>query len=117
MNIFEEIPGSGNIWTFCWFCLNIVLTLMNKAFFELWGFPFPIILSTIHVTITAICSLAFAIYFKMPTKTLKKKDYINLLFMSSIFTLNIMIGNMAMKYATVSLVQVVRSIIPGNNTV
>lgn len=113
MNVFEEIPGSGSFWTCCWFCLNIVLTIMNKAFFEWWGFPFPIILSTIHVTITAISSLLFSIYFNMPTKTLKQRDYVNLLFMSSIFTLNIMIGNMAMRYATVSLVQVVRSIIPG----
>jgi len=113
MNVFEDIPGSGSTWTFGWFCMNIILTIMNKAFFELWGFPFPIILSAMHVFITSILSFAFASFFRLPLKKLDKKDYVHVLLISTLFTFNIMVGNMAMKYATVSLVQVVRSIIPG----
>lgn len=109
-----DVPGSGGLWISIWLVLNLVLTITNKAFFQLWGFPFPIILSAMHVTITAILSYATSVLLGIPGKKLKSMDHLYVFLFSVLFTMNIMVGNLAVNFATVSLVQVVRSIIPGN---
>lgn len=86
---------------------------MNKAFFQWFGFSFPIALSLVHMLCSAIGSeivLRAGAYDMAP---LSVGEQVQLLFFSLLFSSNIIVGNSALKYVPVSLVQVVRSVIPG----
>jgi len=97
------------IWLIVWFGINISLTLMNKKFFRDWRFPFPVTLSSIHMASTWI----FTSILPFQRKTLSLREQGTIFLFSLIFTLNIAVGNTSIHYLTVSLNQVVRSIIPG----
>jgi drug/metabolite transporter (DMT)-like permease len=93
--------------------LNIGVTLMNKAFFQWFGFSFPIALSLVHMVCSALGSeivLRTGAYDMAP---LSMAEQLQLFLFSLLFSANIVVGNSALKYVPVSLVQVVRSVIPG----
>lgn len=104
---------SGAFWLGCWFLLNIGLTIMNKALFEFSRFGFPLALSMVHMLFSAILSKGTTKYMAIPTKVLSQKDEISVALFSVLFCANIMVGNLCLQYVSVSLVQVVRSVIPG----
>lgn len=110
----ESSPSSsGFFWLGWWFALNVGLTLMNKSFFAVYGFKFPIALSLVHMLLSSICSLGTLSYLNITQQTFQKKDQVSLMAFSVLFCANIMTGNLALNFVSVSLVQVVRSTIPG----
>eukprot|EP01120_Amphizonella_sp_Union-15-10_P001334 TRINITY_DN113_c0_g2_i1.p1 TRINITY_DN113_c0_g2~~TRINITY_DN113_c0_g2_i1.p1 ORF type:complete len:339 (-),score=46.89 TRINITY_DN113_c0_g2_i1:29-1045(-) len=109
----RPIPGGGNFWLSCWFALNIILTLMNKAFFSRWDFSYPITLSFVHMLVTCICTWSANTYFGFPRKSLDIDGHYRVFFFAVLFCANVMLGNVALHFLSVSLVQVVRSTIPG----
>lgn len=101
------------LWLGAWFALNVGVTLMNKAFFQWFGFSFPIALSLVHMVCSAIGSEVVLRTGAYETKQLSTNEHIQMLLFSLLFSSNIVVGNSALKYVPVSLVQVVRSVIPG----
>lgn len=108
----KSIPAA--FWVTTWLALNIFLTLINKAIFQFGGFTFPITLSALHMLVSTIFSNIVLHQLKwfpvIPWDTKLRKTIV---YFSFIFSFNIILGNFSLRLASVSFVQVVRSIIPG----
>jgi len=109
----QKTRASGYQWLLYWFGLNIGLTLMNKAFLSLWGFAFPVTLSCIHSACSVVCSWVAIKLMDIPLLTLNAKEQFLVFLFSLLFSANIVVGNVSIRFVSVSLVQVVRSTIPG----
>jgi len=109
----KSLPVAGATWCLIWLFLNIATTLLNKALFSNFDFPFPIIVSMIHMIFTAGLSLLSIFAFGYPTKSLNTRQHVGLAAFSALFCANIVIGNLGIRYATVALGQVIRASIPG----
>lgn len=108
---------------------------MNKAFFVYWGarlvgincrfsltlplsigFLFPISLSALHMWFSALLSVAYMRFVGFTRKSLTWRQQGQLIAFSVLFCSNIIVGNLALQFTSVSLVQVIRSVIPGTNS-
>jgi len=115
-------------WTVAWLLCNITVTLLNKAIFRVIDFKYPALLSSVHMFFTALLSTITLHYYKEAQGTKENGNppqpavapdsgqsmYSWQMFLfSSLFTLNIVMGNLSLKLASVELVQITRSVIPG----
>ncbi|KAH3766336.1 Phosphate/phosphoenolpyruvate translocator protein [Pelomyxa schiedti] len=109
-----EIWQYAGTWLVLWFVLNVAVTLTNKGLFQLSGFHFPTTVSLVHMLFTSIGSSLVMRNFHVPRCPLKTKgEYLAIFLMSVLFCSNILTGNIGLRYVPVSLVQCVRSTIPG----
>jgi len=102
----------GQSWLAGWFLLNIFVTISNKMFFKNLNFPYPVSLSLVHMISSAILSAATIYYYGYPIAKMSSKGHVRTILFSLLFAANIVVGNTGLKYINVSLVQVVRSVIP-----
>ena len=96
-----------------WGLNNMLVTLVNKAAFAKVDFKFPYTLSAIHIA----CNIVGAqIYFwcvrSAKPKHLDHSYRKSIALFSTIFTLNIAIGNMSLRWVTVNFNQICRALIP-----
>jgi hypothetical protein len=105
-----------------WTVNNIAVTIVNKALFAVLSFPYPFALTAVHM---AICSSSHCLLRinnnknksiqkneQPSSSSLARSDQTRLYLFSVLFTLNIAIGNLAMKYVSINFDQTVRSLIP-----
>jgi len=119
--------NNGRIWLLIWLFNNIGLTLLNKAAFSKVDFKYPYYLSFIHMAINAIgCEIIMSmtksqgimqsilsnIRPSAPSKEIDNKGYLHILGFSIIFSLNIALGNVSLRYVSVNFNQVMRSLVP-----
>eukprot|EP01130_Rhizamoeba_saxonica_P011181 TRINITY_DN462_c0_g1_i1.p1 TRINITY_DN462_c0_g1~~TRINITY_DN462_c0_g1_i1.p1 ORF type:complete len:299 (+),score=31.28 TRINITY_DN462_c0_g1_i1:253-1149(+) len=109
----KVVPGHGYIWLTIWFSLNIGLTIMNKSFFAFWDFGYPVTLSSVHMLFTCVFSYVLINRVGIQRKQLNTDQNMKLVLFSLLFTMNIVVGNIGIRFVSVSLVQVIRSLIPG----
>ena len=108
------IFSSSYFWLIFWFILNIVITLMNKAVFKIWKFPFPITMSLVHMFFTSFFSTLYLEYNDTgTTPKIERRIYWKIFLFSILYCLNILFGNYSLFLVEVSLVQITRSTIPG----
>ena len=101
-------------WPSSWFCLNISLTILNKAVFQFYKFHYPIVLSLVHMISTFIgTSLWLSKHTQFDKPVLNNSARQRLLTFSLLFSFNIIVGNKGLQLVDVSFLQVVRSMIPG----
>lgn len=97
-----------------WLLNNIFVTLTNKVAFAKVDFTFPYILSTVHIACNLIGSQIY-FYFVSPnhkSKTLEPNQRKSILIFSTIFTLNIALGNMSLRWVSVNFNQITRALVP-----
>lgn len=97
-----------------WLLNNIFVTLVNKVAFAKVNFTFPYILSTVHIACNLIGSQIY-FYFLSPNhkpKTLETNQKKTIAIFSTIFTLNIAIGNMSLRWVSVNFNQISRALVP-----
>eukprot|EP01094_Clydonella_sp_ATCC50884_P001319 TRINITY_DN1099_c0_g1_i1.p1 TRINITY_DN1099_c0_g1~~TRINITY_DN1099_c0_g1_i1.p1 ORF type:complete len:333 (+),score=130.28 TRINITY_DN1099_c0_g1_i1:179-1177(+) len=120
----EGSVAAAAFWTVAWLFCNITVTLLNKAVFRTIDFKYPAFLSFVHMLFTASLSYITLNYFlpdesgakgDLPGAEVRKSSWTSpsMLFFSSLFTINIVMGNVSLRLASVVLVQITRSIIPG----
>ncbi|OHT13287.1 Phosphate/phosphoenolpyruvate translocator protein [Tritrichomonas foetus] len=105
-----------------WFILNVSLTLLNKSIMEFNKFKFPISLSFIHMATSTFLSfiMTCCFHYNPSEKQIAiqaRPDYDNTIMkriinLSFLFALNIIFGNVSIRYCSVAFVQIVRAIIP-----
>jgi len=97
-----------------WFVLNISVTLLNKVFFAKLDAPYPMVITSVHLAVSATLSCVVLLFTSrygssdVPRETQKK-----LFAMSFLFVANIVVGNASLAHASVPFVQMVRCTIPG----
>eukprot|EP01069_Polyplicarium_translucidae_P007299 Polyplicarium_translucidae@DN3086_c0_g1_i7.p1 len=102
----------ANFYFVSWFTLNVVITLYSKAAFSIIKFPYPMLMTCIHMVFTALgCQIcAWAGLYK--PATLSRDGWKTVLWFSLIFTANIWLSNASLMMVSVNLHQVVRTTIP-----
>eukprot|EP00522_Entomoneis_paludosa_P008971 CAMPEP_0172454208 /NCGR_PEP_ID=MMETSP1065-20121228/11270_1 /TAXON_ID=265537 /ORGANISM="Amphiprora paludosa, Strain CCMP125" /LENGTH=396 /DNA_ID=CAMNT_0013206501 /DNA_START=248 /DNA_END=1438 /DNA_ORIENTATION=+ len=130
------------IWLVVWMINNIGVTLLNKAAFATVDFRYPYFLSAVHMALNALGSqfVFWSLERRRPLtdndsnskelpsspqeswvtrilgniqrQTLDKSGKRLILAFSFIFSLNIAIGNVSLKYESVNFNQVMRSLVP-----
>lgn len=114
LSITKRLGESSIVWLVLWFVLNVSVTLSNKALFQFSGFTFPTTVSLFHMISSSIFSRITIKVSKTPVRVLKdRKEHITMFLFSILFCSNILSGNIGLRYVPVSLVQCVRSTIPG----
>lgn len=108
--LWDRACASPTVWLGLWLLNNIAVTLLNKAAFSAVHFNHPMTLSLVHM----ICSGAGCkLFYTKPAKTLSPEARKSILLFSILFTLNIAVGNVSLKYVSVNFNQVMRSLVPG----
>lgn len=92
---------------------NIMVTMLNKAAFAKVDFKYPYALSTIHMACNLVGAQMY-FYFNrtMKPKIIEPSHRSTVLMFSVLFSLNIAIGNMSLRYVSVSFNQVSRALVP-----
>jgi hypothetical protein len=118
-----------SLWLLLWTLNNIGVTLLNKAAFAKVDFRYPFFLSAIHMVCNFLGSqyifwsqsmqqsgkgtpLMTQLLGTINRQTLDKTGMKSMLAFSVIFSLNIAIGNVSLKFVTVNFNQVMRSLVP-----
>lgn len=110
----KRLGESSLVWLVLWFVLNVSVTLSNKALFQFSGFTFPTTVSLLHMVSSSVFSRLTIKASKTPVRVLKgRQEHITMFLFSLLFCSNILSGNIGLRYVPVSLVQCVRSTIPG----
>eukprot|EP00977_Amphora_coffeiformis_P018218 scaffold6306_cov135-Amphora_coffeaeformis.AAC.3 len=127
------VPPWHRLWLIIWTLNNIGVTLLNKAAFQSVDFNYPYFLSAVHM----VCNSAGSqlIFWSLERsravdKAAVEANYVTqllgaiqrqsldakgkrlILAFSVIFSLNIAIGNVSLKYVSVNFNQVMRSLVP-----
>ncbi|MCO5554957.1 hypothetical protein L7F22_008497 [Adiantum nelumboides] len=104
---------------FQWWCFNVIVIVMNKWIFQKLDFKFPLTVSTVHF----ICS-ALGAYIAIKVLKLKQLIEVNpadrwsrIFPMSCVFCLNIVLGNVSLRYIPVSFMQTIKSLTPATTVV
>lgn len=135
-----EISREAAFWLIVWTANNIGVTLLNKAAFAKVDFHYPYFLSFVHMVCNSLGSqMVFhsirrdnlrlkatqsedgvpkqpgffqRVLGNITRKELDAKGKRNILAFSVIFSLNIAIGNVSLRYVSVNFNQVMRSLVP-----
>lgn len=125
--------SSATIWILIWTVNNIAVTLLNKMTFANVDFKYPYFLSFVHMLCNSIGSLFIfkiidrenekregylppkglqGVLGTISRKSLSGKEKVLMFLFSIIFSLNIAVGNVSLRYVSVNFNQVMRSLVP-----
>eukprot|EP01068_Selenidium_serpulae_P005318 Selendium_serpulae@DN3968_c0_g1_i4.p1 len=104
--------ANANIYLVSWFLLNVGITLYCKAAFSFYKFPYPVIMTAIHVTFTYIGVWICARVGLYKPAPISRETFGSLLWFSVVFTVNIWLSNASLLKASIALHQVTRTTIP-----
>jgi len=91
----------------------MLVTIVNKAAFAKVDFKYPYTLSAIHIACNVIGSQLYFCFNKTEVpKTLEPNNRKAVLIFSIIFTLNIAIGNVSLRWVSVNFNQICRALVP-----
>ncbi|KAG0201595.1 UAA transporter [Mortierella sp. GBA30] len=99
-------------WLAVYFCLNLTLTIYNKAILSTFNFSYPWTLTGIHTLCSGIGAYIMArMGYFTPAKLGEHENMVMLMF-SFLYTLNIAISNVSLNEVSVAFHQVVRAMTP-----
>eukprot|EP01102_Stenamoeba_stenopodia_P001505 TRINITY_DN112_c0_g1_i2.p1 TRINITY_DN112_c0_g1~~TRINITY_DN112_c0_g1_i2.p1 ORF type:complete len:348 (+),score=33.25 TRINITY_DN112_c0_g1_i2:227-1270(+) len=103
------------IWIVLWYVPNIATLVTNKYVYDSLHFKFPLTLTAIHMLIcflgSLICAHGFALFKVVPLKF--KEDIIpKIVPLAAVFCINIVLGNISLRWVPVSFMQTVKSLVP-----
>lgn len=125
--------ANASIWLLIWTANNIAVTLINKMAFSNVDFKYPYFLSFVHMLCNSFGALFIFLIidhdnskregYLPPTglqsilgtisrKSLTSKEKLLMFLFSIIFSLNIAVGNVSLRYVSVNFNQVMRSLVP-----
>ncbi|KAK8809524.1 hypothetical protein WA158_000467 [Blastocystis sp. Blastoise] len=101
------------IWFIIWFCLNVLVTILNKAFFSRFKCPYPICVTLVHMICSFTCSfLLLSLKTCYRRKSVSSRRYKSIAMMSVVFASNILLGNSSLNFCSLAFVQMIRCTIP-----
>ncbi|CAN6583863.1 hypothetical protein ACFX13_044592 [Malus domestica] len=102
-----------------WWGFNVTVIVMNKWIFQKLDFKFPLTVSCIHFICSAIGAYIVIKVLKLkPLITVDPEDRWRRIFpMSFVFCINIVLGNVSLRYIPVSFMQTIKSFTPATTVV
>jgi len=97
-----------------WYGTNIFTVVLNKYLFQMINFTFPLTLTAIHMLVCSIGSVFVLRLFKLvPLIPIERQKLIShVVPLAAIFCLNIILGNISLRWIPVSFMQTVKSLVP-----
>ncbi|KAL1820535.1 hypothetical protein DCAR_0416856 [Daucus carota subsp. sativus] len=97
-----------------WWGFNVTVIIMNKWIFQKLDFKFPLSVSCIHFICSAIGAFVVIKVLKLkPLIMVEPEDRWRRIFpMSFVFCINIVLGNVSLRYIPVSFMQTIKSFTP-----
>ncbi|MCL7030775.1 hypothetical protein MKW94_018408 [Papaver nudicaule] len=102
-----------------WWGFNVTVIIMNKWIFQKLDFKFPLSVSCVHFICSAIGAyIAIKILKIKPLIAVNSEDLWRRIFpMSFVFCINIVLGNVSLRYIPVSFMQTIKSFTPATTVV
>uniref|UniRef100_A0A0R0GKQ0 Sugar phosphate transporter domain-containing protein n=1 Tax=Glycine max TaxID=3847 RepID=A0A0R0GKQ0_SOYBN len=102
-----------------WWAFNVTVIIINKWIFQKLDFKFPLSVSCIHFICSAIGGYVVIKVLKLkPLITVDPEDRWRRIFpMSFVFCINIVLGNVSLRYIPVSFMQTIKSFTPATTVV
>lgn len=102
-----------------WWGFNVTVIVMNKWIFQKEDFKFPLTVSCVHFICSAILAYLSIHMFKIkPLIPVEPEDRWKRIFpMSFVFCVNIVLGNVSLRYIPVSFMQTIKSFTPATTVV
>ncbi|KAK1287130.1 GDP-mannose transporter GONST5 [Acorus calamus] len=102
-----------------WWGFNVTVIIMNKWIFQKLDFKFPLTVSCIHFICSAIGAyIAIRILKIKPLIEVDPEDRWRRIFpMSFVFCINIVLGNVSLRYIPVSFMQTIKSFTPATTVI
>ncbi|KAI3873542.1 hypothetical protein MKX03_009452 [Papaver bracteatum] len=102
-----------------WWGFNVTVIIMNKWIFQKLDFKFPLSVSCVHFICSAIGAyIAIKILKIKPLIVVESEDLWRRIFpMSFVFCINIVLGNVSLRYIPVSFMQTIKSFTPATTVV
>ncbi|KAG1328074.1 putative UDP-galactose transporter 1 [Cocos nucifera] len=97
-----------------WWGFNVTVIIMNKWIFQKLDFKFPLTVSCIHFICSAVGAyIAIKLLKVKPLIEVDPEDRWRRIFpMSFVFCINIVLGNVSLRYIPVSFMQTIKSFTP-----
>ncbi|PRQ26534.1 putative sugar phosphate transporter domain-containing protein [Rosa chinensis] len=97
-----------------WWGFNVTVVVMNKWIFQKLDFKFPLTVSCVHFICSAIGAYTVIKVLKLkPLIAVEPEDRWKRIFpMSFVFCINIVLGNVSLRYIPVSFMQTIKSFTP-----
>ncbi|KAK6939873.1 Sugar phosphate transporter domain [Dillenia turbinata] len=102
-----------------WWGFNVTVIIMNKWIFQKLDFKFPLTVSCIHFICSSVGAYLVIKVLKMkPLIVVDPEDRWRRIFpMSFIFCINIVLGNVSLRYIPVSFMQTIKSFTPATTVI
>ncbi|XP_059299130.1 UDP-galactose transporter 1 [Lycium ferocissimum] len=102
-----------------WWGFNVTVIIMNKWIFQKMDFKFPLTVSCIHFICSAIGAYTVIKVLKLkPLIVVDPEDRWRRIFpMSFVFCINIVLGNVSLRYIPVSFMQTIKSFTPATTVI
>ncbi|XP_002516337.2 UDP-galactose transporter 1 [Ricinus communis] len=102
-----------------WWVFNVTVIIMNKWIFQKLDFKFPLTVSCVHFICSSIGAyLAIKVLKLKPLIVVDPEDRWRRIFpMSFVFCVNIVLGNVSLRYIPVSFMQTIKSFTPATTVV
>ncbi|EZG81686.1 triose-phosphate transporter family protein [Gregarina niphandrodes] len=95
-----------------WFVTNIAITICSKALFKDLRFPYPLMLTAIHLGCTAVMAIIVSYTGVYAPEAVTVSLLKHCLPFSVVFTLNIWLSNYSLMFVSINVHQVIRTTIP-----
>ncbi|KAJ3681486.1 hypothetical protein LUZ60_015975 [Juncus effusus] len=102
-----------------WWGFNVTVIIMNKWIFQKLDFKFPLTVSCVHFICSSIGAyLAIKVLKMKPLIEVETEDRWRRIFpMSFVFCINIVLGNVSLRYIPVSFMQTIKSFTPATTVI
>ncbi|KAK4274019.1 hypothetical protein QN277_017311 [Acacia crassicarpa] len=102
-----------------WWVFNVTVIIMNKWIFQKLDFKFPLTVSCVHFICSSIGGYLVIKVLKLkPLITVDPEDRWRRIFpMSFVFCINIVLGNVSLRYIPVSFMQTIKSFTPATTVI
>lgn len=97
-----------------WWAFNVLVIITNKWIFQKLDFKFPLTVSTVHFIISTIgAHISIKVLKVKPLIEVNRHDRWRRIFpMACVFCVNIVLGNVSLRYIPVSFMQTIKSFTP-----
>ena len=92
---------------------NVSTVILNKWIFAVYGFKFPMLLTAIHMLLNTIGAAIVLHREVVPMQRLDRRYYwTRIVPLSAVFCVNIVLGNVSLRWVPVSFMQTIKSSVP-----